>query len=562
MDWLSKRKFVIVCYKKVIKIPLEGDEILQVHGERTLRLLRDRWKEEHEVHLKLVVGSLRKEKLYAKFSKCEFWLQEVHFLGHVKNQKYEWGVEQEEAFQTLKNNFCNAPILSLPDGVKDFVKELNMHQRRWIKLFSDYEREIRYHLGKVNVVTGALSRKEWVKPRRVRAMAMTIQYRVKGTILAAQSEAFKQENVPLVGSKMDKAYASRQFESTVMPFGLTNAPAVFMDLMNQEEHEVHLKLVVGSLRKEKLHAKFSKCYYRRFIANFSKIAKPISSLTQKNQKYEWGVEQEEAFQTLKNNLCNAPILSLPDGVKDFVVNVVTGALSRKEWVKPRHVRAMAMTIQYRVKGTILAAQSEAFKQENTLRKALGTRLDRVLLSSSDGWINLIGPEFIQEMIDNVVLIKEKFKAVRDRQKSYAGNRRKPLEFEVGDHVLLKVSLWKGMICFAKKGKLAPRYVESFEILERIGSIPYRLRLPEELSSVHDTFHVSNLKKMFEVESLWGLKSTSFVGNSIEDKEILLAVELIKFRDEIPLSRGDCDTRDLSRLALPLEMAMCSFYVIK
>ncbi|GJR89219.1 hypothetical protein Tco_0213230 [Tanacetum coccineum] len=88
----------------------------------------------------------------------------------------------------------------------------------------------------------------------------------------------------------------------------------------------------------------------------------------------------------------------------------------------------------------------------------------------------------------------KVKAVRDRQKSYAGNRRKPLEFEVGDHVLLKVLPWKGVICFKKKGKLAPRHVEPFEILERIGLVAYRLRLPEELGSVHDTFHVSNLKK--------------------------------------------------------------------
>ncbi|GKB70426.1 putative reverse transcriptase domain-containing protein [Tanacetum coccineum] len=107
---------------------------------------------------------------------------------------------------------------------------------------------------------------------------------------------------------------------------------------------------------------------------------------------------------------------------------------------------------------------------------------------------LIGPELVQETTDKVVLIKEKLKAARDRQKSYADNRRKPLEFEVGDQVLLKVSPWKGMIRFRKKGKLAPRYVGPFEILERIGPIAYRLILPEELSSVHDTFHVSNLKK--------------------------------------------------------------------
>ncbi|GJT38019.1 putative reverse transcriptase domain-containing protein [Tanacetum coccineum] len=106
---------------------------------------------------------------------------------------------------------------------------------------------------------------------------------------------------------------------------------------------------------------------------------------------------------------------------------------------------------------------------------------------------LIGPELVQETTDKVVLIKEKLKAARDRQKSYADNRRKPLEFEVGDRVLLKVSNWKGVIHFGKKGKLVPRYVGPFEILE-IGPLAYRLRFPKELSSVHDTFHVSNLKK--------------------------------------------------------------------
>ncbi|GKC53264.1 putative reverse transcriptase domain-containing protein, partial [Tanacetum coccineum] len=87
----------------------------------------------------------------------------------------------------------------------------------------------------------------------------------------------------------------------------------------KEEHKVHLKLVLELLKKEKLFAKFSKSYYRRFIVNFSKVAKPLTSLTYKNQKYEWGKEQEEAFQTLKDKLCNAPILSLSEGSEDFVV---------------------------------------------------------------------------------------------------------------------------------------------------------------------------------------------------------------------------------------------------
>ncbi|GJZ12745.1 hypothetical protein Tco_0547975 [Tanacetum coccineum] len=108
--------------------------------------------------------------------------------------------------------------------------------------------------------------------------------------------------------------------------------------------------------------------------------------------------------------------------------------------------------------------------------------------------SLIGPELVLETADKVVLIKEKLKAMRDRQKSYVDFRRKPLESEVGDRVLLKVSPWNGVVRFGKKGKLAPRYVGPFEILERIGLVAYRLRLPEELNSVHDTFHVSNLKK--------------------------------------------------------------------
>ncbi|GJV13645.1 putative reverse transcriptase domain-containing protein [Tanacetum coccineum] len=73
-------------------------------------------------------------------------------------------------------------------------------------------------------------------------------------------------------------------------------------------------------------------------------------------------------------------------------------------------------------------------------------------------------------------------------------RRKPLEFSIGDYVLLKVLPWKGVVRFRKKGKLAPRFVGPFEIIEKVGLVAYRLDLPEELNGVHDTFHVSNLKK--------------------------------------------------------------------
>ncbi|GJZ81659.1 putative reverse transcriptase domain-containing protein [Tanacetum coccineum] len=106
---------------------------------------------------------------------------------------------------------------------------------------------------------------------------------------------------------------------------------------------------------------------------------------------------------------------------------------------------------------------------------------------------LIGPELMQETTEKISQIKDRLKVARDRQKSYADKRRKPLEFSVGDYVLLK-SLWKGVVRFGKKGKLAPRFVRPFEIIERVGLVAYRLDLPKELNGVHDTFHVSNLKK--------------------------------------------------------------------
>ncbi|KAD0111625.1 hypothetical protein E3N88_44775 [Mikania micrantha] len=121
--------------------------------------------------------------------------------------------------------------------------------------------------------------------------------------------------------------------------------------------------------------------------------------------------------------------------------------------------------------------------------------------SEVGESQIIGPEFIQETTDKIALIQERIKVARDRQKSYADNRHRPLEFQVGDRVMLKVSPWKGIFRFGKRGKLSPRFVGPFKILERIGPVAYRLELPLELSNIHDVFHVSNLKKCLTDESL-------------------------------------------------------------
>ncbi|GJT04771.1 putative reverse transcriptase domain-containing protein [Tanacetum coccineum] len=600
MDWLSEHKAEIVCHEKLVRIPLESGEILHVQGERTPGIAK-----------------------------------------------------------ALSNVKVDEPKLSDISVVRDFV-EVFPEDLSGLPP----QRQVEFH---IDLVPGAMPvakspyRLAPSKMQELELNKLTIKNRYP---LPRIDDLFDQLQGARYFSKIDLRSGYHQLQAC-KPY-LDKFVIVFIDdilvyLKFKEEHEVHLRLVLELLKKEELYAKFSKCYYRRFIANFYKIAKPLTLLTQKNKKYEWGVEQEEAFQTLKDNLCNAPILSLPDGVEDFVVycdasnqglgcvlmqrgkvityasrqlkihaknytmhdlelgvvvfalktwrhylygtksaiytdhkslqhifdqkelnmrkaNVVADALSTKERVKPRRVRAMAMTIQPGVRRMILAAQSEAFKQENVLAEKLHG-LDQQMERREEGslyfidriWVplvgedysierlarlyideivarhgvpvtayhpqtdrqsestiqtledmlracvidfggnwdvhlpspvlwaeigesSLIGPELVQETTDKVVLIKEKFKAARDRQKSYADNKRKPLEFEVGDQVLLKVSPWKSVMRFGKKGKLAPMYAGPFEILRRIGHVAYRLRLPKELSEVHDIFHVLNLKK--------------------------------------------------------------------
>ncbi|GJX02625.1 hypothetical protein Tco_0186538 [Tanacetum coccineum] len=118
-----------------------------------------------------------------------------------------------------------------------------------------------------------------------------------------------------------------------------------------------------------------------------------------------------------------------------------------------------------------------------------------------GDAQLTGQEIVHETTEKIIQMKKRIQAARDRQKSYAYRRRNPLEFKVGDKVMLKVSPWKGVIRFGKRGKLNPRYIGPFKILAKVGTLAYRLELPEQLSRVHSTFHVSNLKKCFVDEPL-------------------------------------------------------------
>ncbi|GJS38619.1 putative reverse transcriptase domain-containing protein [Tanacetum coccineum] len=121
--------------------------------------------------------------------------------------------------------------------------------------------------------------------------------------------------------------------------------------------------------------------------------------------------------------------------------------------------------------------------------------------SEVGDAQFTGPEMIRETTEMIVQIKNRLLAARSRQKSYTDVRHKPLEFEVGDKVMLKVSSWKGVVRFGKRGKLSPRYIGPFKILSRVASVAYKLELPRELQGIYNTFHVSNLKKCLSDEEL-------------------------------------------------------------
>nr|GEY99303.1 putative reverse transcriptase domain-containing protein [Tanacetum cinerariifolium] len=237
-------------------------------------------------------------------------------------------------------------------------------------------------------------------------------------------------------------------------------------------------------------------------------------------------------------------------------NVVANALSRKERIKPLWVRALVMTIGLDLPKQNLEAQTEARKPENLEAEDVGGMLvetsrelenprkeklephfrngwDRHLLliefsynnsyhtsikvapfetlygrkcRSPVGWakvgdVQLTGPEIIQETTEKIIQIKSKIQAARDHQKSYTDVRRKLLEIQVGDKVMLKVSSWKGVIRFGKRGKLKPMYIRPFKVLEKVGTIAYKLKIPQQTSRVHRTFHVSNLKKCLSDEPL-------------------------------------------------------------
>ncbi|GJU28651.1 putative reverse transcriptase domain-containing protein [Tanacetum coccineum] len=351
----------------------------------------------------------------------------------------------------------------------------------------------------------ALSRKERIKPLPARALVMTIGLDLPKRILEAQIEAQKPENL---------------VNEDVSGF---DTIWVIVDRLTKSAHFLPIK------ENDPLD-KLARLYLNRIVARHGI---PVSIICDRDGRFTsnfWksfqkalgtDISMSTAYHPETDGQSERTIQTLEDMLRACVIDFGKG------WVK--HLPLAEFSYNNSYHASIKAAPYEAL---------YGQKCRSPVCWAEVGEAQLTGPELIQETTKKIILIKQRMQAAQDRQKSYADRKRKPMEYEVGDRVMLKVSPWKGVVRFGKRGKLNPRYVRPFKVLAKVGKVAYRLELPQELSRVHHTFHVSNLKKCYADEPL----VMPLEGIHVDDK--------LQFVEE-PVEIMEREIKRLKRSQIPL-----------
>ncbi|GJZ37363.1 putative reverse transcriptase domain-containing protein [Tanacetum coccineum] len=467
-------------------------------------------------------------------------------------------------------------------------KELNMRQRRWLELLSDYDCDIRYHPGKANVVADALSRKERSKSLRVRALVMTIGLNLPKQILEAQTEALKPENLTAEDVRvMHESHKSRYsihpgsekmyqdlkqlywwpnmkaniatYVSKCLtcakvkaehqkPFGLLVQPEITMDFVTKLPKTANgydtIWVIVYRLTKSAHFLpmrenvpmeKLMKLYMKEVV---TRHGVPISIISDRDGRFTslfWQALHKALGTRLDMSTAYHPEI---DDQSERIIQTLEDMLRAcvldfgKSW--DRHLSLVEFSYNNSYHTSIKAAPFEAL---------YGRKCRSPVCWAEVRDAQLTGPAIIHETTKKIIQIKSRIQAARDRQKSYANIRRKPMVFHVGDKVMLKVSPWKGVVHFGKRGKLNLRYVGPFKVIERVRTVAYKLELPQQLSRVHNTFHVSNLKKCLSDESL------------VIPLEELRVDDKLYFVEE-PVEVMDREIKQLKRSHIPIIKVRC------